>query len=213
MPATSNLTSKALVTKVSKKHEEWLEKMPQLENNEAKLLALVEKCYSSFLSSTASVRDLAVEYNVPIEVMAAWAREGRWLRRREEFRQELLVNVEMDYADFVRKNRVKTAEEIVGNLGPKIGQIGEAISTALDLGEYTNVRRLAESLKHVSDIVSKAVGLDAPMPSSERTLVQKTAEEINAKQPFFNINTRGPVQISQGKPEEEREEKVIDIDS
>lgn len=206
MPATSNLTSVSLANKVSKKHEQWLEKMPQLENSEAKLLELIERCYSVFLAGTATVRDLALEFNVPLEIISAWAREGKWLRRRDDFRQELLVNLEMEYAQFIRENRVKTAQDIVEKLQPKIGQIGDAISTALDLGEYTNVRRLAESLKHVSDIVTKTVGLDSPIPTSDRPALQKSADDTGAKQPFFNINTRGPVQITPPS-----EEKIIDV--
>jgi hypothetical protein len=207
----SNVSSNALATRVSKKHEQWLEKLPQLEGNEARLLELIERCYSTFLAGTAGVRDLALEYNIPVEVIATWAREGKWLRRRDDFRQELLVSTEMDYAEFIRKNRVKTAEEIVAKLQPKIGEISDAIATALSLGEYTNVRRLAESLKHVSDIVTKTVGLDAPIPVSDRPAMQKGSDDSGVKQPFFNINTRGPVQITPAR--EEQEEKVIDVES
>lgn len=208
----TSLSSNSLMQKTSKKHEKWLERLPQLEGNEAKLLTLVEKCYSAFLAGTASIKDLAVEFNVPVDVMSSWAREGKWLRRREDFRQELLVNVEMEYADFVRQKRVRTAEDIVENLGPRIGQIGEAIGTALELGEYTNVRRLAESLKHVSDIVTRTVGLDAPLPTSDRPNIQKMEDESGGKPAFFSLNHRGPLNIVTPK-EEEKKAEVIDVES
>jgi len=197
-----------LVKRMEQKYQDWLDRLPHLENDEARLLDLISKCYSSFLAGSADLKQLAVDFNLPVDIVAHWAREGKWLSRREDFRQELLVNVEMDYAEFVRRERVKTAEEIISKLQPKIGNIAEAIDTALSLGEYTNVRRLAESLKHVSDIVTKAVGLDAPLPQSERTNQARLMAADQTKQPFFNINTRGPVQITQAK-----EEKIVDVEA
>lgn len=207
----SDLKSAALTQKVANRHADWLERLPHLENDEARLLQLIEKCYTSFLSGNGTAKDVAVEYNIPVDLVSTWARQGKWMRRREEFRQELLVNVEMDYAEFVRKNRVRIAEEIVAGVGPRISQISDAIQSALDSEEYKYVRSLSESLKHVSELVTKAVALDGNLPSSDRPNIQQLGDEPGAKPAFFNINTQGPVQISPNQGEPKPEEKVIDV--
>lgn len=202
-PSTSSLVRKA-----SNTTQAWLDKMPQLENDERRLLALIDQCYNSFLSGSRDLRALAVEFGVPHDVLNEWSRRGKWLQRRDDFRQELLVNVEMAYAEFVKQERVNTAKEIVDNVRPLIGDIASGLSAATQNNDTTAVRRLAEALKHVSDIVSKAAGLDAPMPQSDRPVTAKAEAQENVKPPFFNITAKGPVTISSDK---QPEEKTIDV--
>jgi hypothetical protein len=211
MHEKTNLNSKALTQKSAKRYDAWFERMPQLERTEAKLLSLIEKCYSTFLSGTSSVQEIATEFNIPVDILATWSREGKWMKRREEFRQELLVNVEMDYANFVKRNRVKVAEEIVREVKPRLGQLSQAIGAALDSGDYKYVRSLSESLKHVSDLVTKTVGLDAPLPTSDRPNIQQVEGEA-IKPAFFSINAKGPVQISSNESTKEKEQPVIDAE-
>jgi hypothetical protein len=199
----------AIVKQSSKQNQEWLDKMPQLENDEKRMLAIMDQCYNAFLAGSETIRELAVKQDIPYDVIHSWAKGGKWVERRELFRQELLVNVEMEYAEFVRRERVATAQEVVESVRPLIKDIAEGIASAVQQDNTVAVRRLAESLKHVSDIVSKAVGLDAPLPQSDRPAVAKNAIEEGGKQPFFNINTQGPVSITPGTAPEER--KVIDV--
>jgi hypothetical protein len=191
----------AIVKQSSRQNQEWLDKMPQLENDEKRMLAIMDQCYNAFLAGSDTIRELAVKQDIPYDVIHAWAKGGKWVERRELFRQELLVNVEMEYAEFVRRERVGTAQEIVDSVRPLIRDIAEGLASAVQQDNTVGVRRLAEALKHVSDIVSKAVGLDAALPQSDRPAVAKNVTEEGGKQPFFNINTQGPVSITPAKEE------------
>lgn len=216
-----NPDNTALTRKSSKVHDEWLARLPALNNDEAKLLALMAECYNTFLAGAKGTRELSVEFNIPLDLLNDWARRGKWLQRRDDLRQELLVSVEIEYADFVRRERVGTAEEIVRSVRPLITTIAVAIERALtpdadgfiDENKATvSARRLAESLKHISDVVSKAVGLDAPMPQSDRVAMVPGKQDSGqqAKPAFFNINTSGPVSIGPGgAPAEEK--AAIDV--
>jgi len=198
----------AIVKQSSKQNQEWLDKMPQLENDEKRMLALMDQCYNAFLAGSETIRELAVKQDIPYDVIHAWAKSGKWVERRELFRQELLVNVEMEYAEFVRRERVGTAQEIVDSVRPLIKDIAEGIASAAQQENTVAVRRLAEALKHVSDIVSKAVGLDAPMPQSDRPADAKNAAPEGGKQPFFNINVGPPAVV---RPAEAKPVEVIDV--
>jgi len=186
--------------------QDWLIQMPQLADDETKMLELMRQAYNAYLSTDASLRDVAVKFNIPIAVLHDWDKMGKWSDRRMAFRNELLLDAERSYLAFVKDNRTATAQEIVTEVRPLISKMALHMSAMMDSGDdplakyeidTVGLRRMAEALKYVSDIVSKAVGLDSPLPQMAKTETEKT-EATSGKMPFLNMNVRGPVTIDSG---------------
>lgn len=181
---------------------DWLLQLPQLNGDEQKMIELQRQCYNAFLAKEVSLRDVAVQFSVPMAVLSDWAKLGKWSDRRLALRNDLLVQVEQEYLEFVKSNRVQTASGILESVNPLVEKIAKAMGETLDAGpgpvNTIDLRRFAEALKSVSDIVQQAVALSGALPVPVKPEQEKSVGDGPGGKPaFFRMDVNGPVNIRQ----------------
>lgn len=186
-----------------------LERLPALQGDERKLMTLVSDLYQDFLASGKNLRDLALEYHVPVDIVLSWAKEGRWVERRDIFRNELMVDLEIDYAKFIKDNRTKAAQSILDAIGPRLTSLADGLDAAIRENKSTDVRRYAEAAKAMADIVTKITGLDTPL--QPMTVKTEVVEDKGGGKPAWVINATGPISIDPAGVPADEGANVIDI--
>lgn len=214
--------SKGLIRQSEDTVRAHLARLPALGNDEKRLMKLIGEVYQDFIGTDQALRDLAIKHAVPADMVLSWARAGKWVERRETFRNELMVNLELDYAKFVKDNRTATANQILEALGPKLNVLADALGEAAEAHDSVGVRRYAEATKAIADVVTKIVGLDMSLTPASFAK-EEQAGAAGGKPPWV-INAAGPVSIAPAnrvkeEPDERSETqtgtppKTIDVDA
>jgi len=124
------------------------------------------RMYNEFLTSNKDPSELAIEFNVPRHVIAAWVKEGGWLERKREVEKDLIKAYEDQYRQVLRENKLPVIRRHL-KLGQQLEEaIGEVIEEELRSpsgkdGRVNDMKlkRMAEALVASSSVTAKAVGL------------------------------------------------------
>lgn len=181
----------------------WLAQMPELNEDEGALLNLIQDCYKDFLVSGDSIKDLAARRSLPITVLVAWVRAGKWMDRRREFRDDLAQLVEMDYLEVLRSSRKEVVKTMITKLNPIVEVLSQRMAEAGEAGDSHEARRLSEAIKNIGEIVLRAAAITGNPPETAAAPKPGAADADGStrKQPFFRIDSRGPVSITTTGPD------------
>lgn len=125
------------------------------------------EAYERFLTSDMDLIDIAIVTGVPKHVVAAWANEGSWTRRKEELELELLRSAESKYRNFLLEHKIPTLErhikasaEIENQVMQLVKRAQEAVDEGTSLKEASStLKRLAETLAAVTGVSARATGM------------------------------------------------------
>jgi len=116
------------------------------------------RAYELYLHSGGDMTDIALQLQVPRNVVAKWACDGKWSKRKEILALEIMKAAEFKYRDFMLTNRMGTVERHV-RIGAKLEEAVEKLLQKLEDNQSvssTEVRRLADALSSVAAVTARA---------------------------------------------------------
>jgi len=143
-----------------------------------------------YLTTDLTMTDISIELHVPEKVVSTWAKEDKWLAKKEALEQEFVMRAENSYRRFVAEKRTGVAERherIAGKLEKAIEETIEQRVANGDVPEAT-LKRLAEALSSVTGISARAVGIGQGASSLVRNNEESKGQQ---KQPLVLIGIGG----------------------
>jgi len=153
------------------------------------------RAYELYLHSGGDMTDIALQLQVPRNVVAKWACDGKWSKRKEILALEIMKAAEFKYRDFMLTNRMGTVERHV-RIGAKLEEAVEKLLQKLEDNQSvssTEVRRLADALSSVAAVTARASGVSDHDIGSDLLVGDKG--KANGKQPLVVIGL-GPSMIA-----------------
>ncbi len=172
------------------------------------MMDVLSRAHDLYISGEASsaVHLSRLVPELPVEVSRHLVNAMGWRDKREKHLEELRTAADIGYADMIRERRVTVAGTMIDTFLPALEKLGAEIKTALDAGDSSTVRRLAESLTHIANPVMTSAAVDGKVPELSRKDVTEGVK--SGKQPWINVTTTGPVTMQAGeeKPKPEQGE-------
>lgn len=168
---------------------------------------IMGQAYSLFLESDRDLFDIAIELNLPREVLATWVKRGGWIDRKKQITNDYLRAAEDKYRQYLIQQRLPALMR-----HQKIGQglegmILDVIEKAIAEGKTldpTAIRRLAEAFSSSANVTAKVAEL---AKKEDKEAEARAAGKREAKQPLIVIGG-GPVNVT--VTENASEEQVRD---
>lgn len=136
------------------------------------------KIYEAYLTSKLTVRELSVEYGVPVRTIVDMIDRYGWAQRKAQLDLEELGKVDGRYRKFVAEKKQPVAERQLA-VSDKLIELLDKLLTDAGKSEdgrvsATELRRIAEALKSAADVGARVVGLsDTPVHDAVKSLQQQ----------------------------------------
>lgn len=151
------------------------------------------KAYECFLHTDMDLVDISIMVSVPRHVVATWAKEGEWNKRKRELELEVFRAAEAKYRAFLIKNKQSTVERHLAlstALEEQVGKLLDAMKqNPDDLPSSSELRRLAETLASITAVSGRAVGLAEKVTKVEEV---SDPDEKKGKRPLIQIGIGAP---------------------
>lgn len=143
-----------------------------------------------YLTTDLTLTDMSIDLEVPEKVIATWAREDKWVAKREALEQEFLLRAENSYRRFMAEKRTDVAKRHERVAEKLEKAIEDTIQQRLDDGEVSEstLKRLAEALSSVTGVSARAVGIGTATSDMARRQEEARAQQ---RQPIVMIGIGG----------------------
>lgn len=142
--------------------------------------------YDLFLNRAMSLDDVAIVQGLDRNVIAGWAKQGKWVARKKALLDDMNKSIEQKFRDWVTDNKIKVAQQHLSYGQTLENMIKEILDKAKKENQVSSVElaRLAKALSEASNLSARAVGLDNEGVS---TIAQ---QQQTQKQPLIIIGLK-----------------------
>lgn len=150
------------------------------------------KAYELYLSSDLAPTEIALTLAIPTETLLTWAKQGAWMKRRQDIETSLMLSAESAYRKFIVQNRMEVLERHL-RVSKKLEELAEKLADDLNEGRPVDknvsmtLKRLAESLSSVTGISARAAAIN------DRPEVLPRQEGGSSKRPLVVLNMQPSV--------------------
>jgi hypothetical protein len=155
------------------------------------------EAYDKFLNTDMDIIDIAIAVGIPKQVVAAWSKEGGWLKRKEELELEFMRSAESKFRTFIIEHKLPTMIrhlELSRKIEEALGVVLDEAKTSGKPCNSTELRRLAEALSSATAVSALVMNI------TEKAIAeQPKAQEPRGKSPLVAIavgSGHGPMTVT-----------------
>jgi transposase-like protein len=120
--------------------------------------AVKARAYKNYLTG-CTISEIALDVGVRVDVVASWATNGDWRKRRMDIEKEMFDQAADNYRALIIKHRAPVIERHLR----VAGKLEEAIESVIDDAENEdmNIEKRSALLKRTAEALSAATGVSA----------------------------------------------------
>lgn len=128
------------------------------------------KAYDLFLNSAFDLTDIAMELGLSRTVVAAWARKGQWLKRKQEIEEVAHSASDSKFFEFQNQEKLPEAKNqltlarALEDIVKRVLDVQKTMSDHDLAGNTVALKRLADTLVAAAGISARVVGLGEKPP-------------------------------------------------
>lgn len=174
----------------------YKEKCPEFMGTMEEFMTTVGKMSEKYIQNAKTVQELCEEFpSIPARVIRHMIRSMKWDSVREENMRQVYYATALQNLEYIRANQHRVANEITAAYLPKLNTLAPMLQEAINSGDSVAVRRITESIKHLSDVVTGAVTAGSALPGAPDWL-SKGNDGGEGQKTWLQLIAKGPVNVN-----------------
>jgi hypothetical protein len=126
-------------------------------------VAMRNDAYKKFINDSCDLTDIAIDLGVPKKVVVGWARDGKWVKRKEELERTLMREADAKFVSFRAQHKLPEAKrqmELTTDLENLLAAVikVQASKDPEDLN-INDLKRLTEALEKATNVGARLVNI------------------------------------------------------